>query len=168
MKKAIPVEELRYGMYVVELDRPWEGTPFAFQGFPLSNERQLNAPRHYCKQVYIDPERESIDVTLPMLKPGAGGTGEAFAIRGSTEHPMTETLEAELPRADTVRKETAQVLADAFRAARSGEPIDGRRVSEAVARVTDSVIRNPDAMLLVNRMREKGELVLARAGSTSR
>lgn len=34
-KKQIPVGELRPGMYVAELDRPWLDTPFLFQGFPI-------------------------------------------------------------------------------------------------------------------------------------
>jgi hypothetical protein len=28
MKKLVSVEELQFGVYVAELDRPWEGTPF--------------------------------------------------------------------------------------------------------------------------------------------
>jgi len=32
MKKSVPVAELKMGMYVVELDRPWTETPFIFQG----------------------------------------------------------------------------------------------------------------------------------------
>ena len=40
-KKAVAVSDLRFGMYIAELDRPWTETPFMFQGFYLSTERQL-------------------------------------------------------------------------------------------------------------------------------
>ena len=36
MMKKIPLEELQFGMYVNELDRPWTDTPFVFQGFFLT------------------------------------------------------------------------------------------------------------------------------------
>ena len=36
LKKRLPVGELRYGMYVAELDRPWTDTPFVFQGLTIS------------------------------------------------------------------------------------------------------------------------------------
>lgn len=57
-KKAVPVSDLQLGMYVIELDRPWLGTPFDFQGFPISSQVQIDQLRQYCEIVYIDPERE--------------------------------------------------------------------------------------------------------------
>jgi len=57
-KKQIRVEDLRLGMYVVELDRSWLGTPFDFQGFPLTSEEQIQSIKAYCKSVFVDPERE--------------------------------------------------------------------------------------------------------------
>ena len=42
-KKEIAVEELKLGMYVTELDRPWLGTPFPFQGFPITSADQVDA-----------------------------------------------------------------------------------------------------------------------------
>ena len=46
-----PVSELRFGMYIAELDRPWTETPFRFQGFVLTTEQQLEALKKYCKSV---------------------------------------------------------------------------------------------------------------------
>ena len=40
-KKQVAVEELELGMYVIELDRPWLGTPFALQGFPITSQDQI-------------------------------------------------------------------------------------------------------------------------------
>ena len=41
MKKFVPVNQLKFGVYVNELDRPWTETPFMYQGFVLSNDQQL-------------------------------------------------------------------------------------------------------------------------------
>ena len=45
---AVPVDELRLGMYVVELDRPWDGTGFAFRGFPITSQEQIERLRACC------------------------------------------------------------------------------------------------------------------------
>jgi len=57
-KKQIPVDDLRLGMYVIELDRAWLGTPFDFQGFPVTSEDQIDALKAHCRSVYVDPERQ--------------------------------------------------------------------------------------------------------------
>ena len=89
----VPVERLEYGMYVSKLDRPWQGTPFVFQGFVLKNEKQVEALRKYCKLVFVDPEKaELADVTRV--------TAEDLArIRGKTVYKEMASVEAEFPRA---------------------------------------------------------------------
>ena len=43
----LPVTLLQLGMYVSKLDRPWEGTPFLFQGFPIQSQMRP-AIHNYC------------------------------------------------------------------------------------------------------------------------
>ena len=52
-KKAVAVSELRFGMFIAELDRPWTDTPFAFQGFTLINDRQLEALRKQIGRAHV-------------------------------------------------------------------------------------------------------------------
>ena len=66
MKKEVPVEQLQFGVYISELDRPWTETPFLFQGFVLEDEKQLEMLKKYCKKVYVDPEKSP---DLPGRKP---------------------------------------------------------------------------------------------------
>jgi HD-GYP domain-containing protein (c-di-GMP phosphodiesterase class II) len=56
-KEQIGVERLTLGMYVTELDRPWEGTPFMLQGFLLDDQNDLDTMQSLCKFVYIDRSR---------------------------------------------------------------------------------------------------------------
>ncbi|MFB3046480.1 MAG: DUF3391 domain-containing protein, partial [Acidiferrobacterales bacterium] len=41
MKKKVDVDDLKRGMYVSALDRPWRNTPFFFQGFEITDDEQL-------------------------------------------------------------------------------------------------------------------------------
>jgi HD-GYP domain-containing protein (c-di-GMP phosphodiesterase class II) len=54
-----------------------------------------------------------------------------------------------------------------FSAVQAGKALDAPRVKEAVSSMTDSVVRNPDAMLLLARMKEKGAHTLDRAFGVS-
>ena len=54
---GVPVELLRPGLYVRELDRPWIETPFFFQGFQIVGDEELSALRAYCRVVFIDVGR---------------------------------------------------------------------------------------------------------------
>jgi len=56
-KEQIAAERLELGMYVTDLDRPWEGTPFMLQGFLLDDQSDLDKLRSICKFVYIDRTR---------------------------------------------------------------------------------------------------------------
>ena len=151
MYKKIPVGELQFGKYVAELDRPWTDTPFIFQGFVLTTDEQLETLRRFCEFVYVDPDREeNPDETR--------GAGPALHIRGSTEYSELATVEAELPQADQAYDAVAHVLDDAMTAVQSGGVIEGPRMREAVTQLTDSVVRNPDAMTLLTKLRDKGAL----------
>jgi len=55
--QRIQVGNLRPGMYVVKLDRPWISTPFDPKGFPVSSKVQVELLSKYCKTVYVHAER---------------------------------------------------------------------------------------------------------------
>ncbi|HEX6265919.1 MAG TPA: HD domain-containing phosphohydrolase [Burkholderiales bacterium] len=155
-RKQLPVEALEFGMYVAELDRPWTETPFEFQGFYLRTEQQLATLRKFCKQVFVDLERTE----KPDLRPPAA----QFRIQGSTAYPEQVAVEVEFKRATTDYTRTLSSVGELLKPlARQGGVLDAREVKESVSRLTDSVVRNPDAMLLVTRLREKSADAHARA-----
>lgn len=57
MKSVIPVDEVRRGMFVVELDRPWLETPFLMQGFLVETDDQIVTLQQCCQRVTIDRTR---------------------------------------------------------------------------------------------------------------
>lgn len=50
----IPVGELKLGMHVVRLDRPWAETDFLMQGFIIDDAEVINALVSQCVFVYIE------------------------------------------------------------------------------------------------------------------
>ena len=155
-QRTIPVEELEFGMFVAALDRPWTETPFMFQGFHLRTDRQLEALRKLCRKVTIDVERSE------PAEPRAAAP--SFAIRGSTTYAEVAAVEAEFKPALATYERTADKLEELFKPLATPRGVlDGKELKESVGRLTDSVVRNPDALLLVTRLREKSQQAHARA-----
>ena len=147
MKKSVPVSELRFGMYIAELDRPWTDTPFRFQGFVLSTEQQLEALKKYCKTVVVDAERS-------QAPDPASAKAQYF---GTTVYAEKATVKQELAPARVAYTGGRTLMHDTLSAVRIGKTLDAARVQGAIQSMTESVLRNPNAMLLFSQLREKGE-----------
>ena len=146
MKKTLPVAELRFGMYIAELDRPWTETPFRFQGFVLSSEQQLETLRKYCKSVVVDVEK-----TVLAEQPRAG-----MQYFGKAVYAEKASVEQELGPARVAYTSGHAMVKDTLAKVRIGRNLDAEHVRAAVKSLTESVLRNPNAMLLFSQLRDKG------------
>jgi HD-GYP domain-containing protein (c-di-GMP phosphodiesterase class II) len=94
MLEIVAAHDVKLGMFVAELDRPWVGTPFALQGFLVSNERQLAALREYCRFVSVDRSRStytdfagSTQAASMAATPRSGAVLDAFRSVSVIERP---------------------------------------------------------------------------------
>ena len=158
IKKRIAAQDLRLGMYVVELDRPWLGTSFAFQGFQVSSPEEIESLRSYCTNVYVDPERE---------RGGAARPPAAAPLRGSVGYAAERPLESEFAAARDIYAHCQETLKAVMARLAVEAEIDGSVLAGAVASMAESIRRNPDAMLLLNRLHAKDTHELTRAMDTS-
>lgn len=55
----ISVDDLRLGMFISELDRPWTQTAFMLQGFLLADPLDWSALRSLARELVIDPSRSA-------------------------------------------------------------------------------------------------------------
>ena len=166
MKKEVPVNELQFGVYISELDRPWTDTPFVFQGFVLEDEKQLETLKKYCKKVYVDPEKSTDLPDRSKLKTAPVGKKADSVLASITRKVVYEekvSVDVELPAARVAQNKTEVALKDVLDTVRAGKVIDAPRVREAVTSMTDSVVRNPDAMLLLSKMKERSDYTHDRA-----
>jgi HD-GYP domain-containing protein (c-di-GMP phosphodiesterase class II) len=141
VKKRVAVQELQFGMYVAELDRPWTDTPFMFQGFVLATPQQLEALKKYCREVVVDFERSALPEPKPLR----------------VAYPERAPVEAEIRPARTAYTSSRTLMREVLSAVRIGRTLDAERVKAAVSSMTESVLRNPDALLLFSQLRAKGE-----------
>jgi HD-GYP domain-containing protein (c-di-GMP phosphodiesterase class II) len=69
MYRKVKSAELRIGMFVADLDRPWMDTPFLLQGFLIEDREQLDQVVECCAWVMIDPQRSIGSAYEPPPKP---------------------------------------------------------------------------------------------------
>jgi HD-GYP domain len=61
MATKVFTSDLKIGMFVADLDRPWVDTPFLLQGFLIEDEEQIAALRNHCEYVIVDRARSTGD-----------------------------------------------------------------------------------------------------------
>lgn len=57
MKEIVAASDLRPGLFVCELDRPWLDSPFLMQGFLIEDDEVLAQLQSLCRFVYVDRTR---------------------------------------------------------------------------------------------------------------
>lgn len=137
-RRRLDVDQLQLGMFVCELDRPWESTDFLFQGFLLDDEHTLQAVRARCRFVYVDDFRQVELAPVP-----------AAPVRES--NPVV--LRDEILPAVRSRARSAELINDVFAAVRIGRGIDAKACREVVQESLDSLLRNESALLWLARIR---------------
>jgi len=145
-KVKVRSSDLRPGMYVCELDRPWLETPFLLQGFELANDADIRAVMQHCEYVYIDLLRtKTVDVTIGSVAESGYGGQKAGAFG-----------KKDLEAAETTHKQTSDLIKTFVDEIRFGQSPDVQLAKAAVSGCVAGVMRNPDAMMFLARLRSKG------------
>lgn len=139
------VGDLRKGMYVCELDRPWAETPFLFEGFEIETDADLEAIRQHCAYVYIDLGRTHV-IRVKIDK------GPELPFTQTSEH---SSLEKEMVTAEATKQETSSLVKSFQDEIRFGNSVDVQLAKSAVSQCVASIMRNPDAMIFMTQMKEK-------------
>lgn len=179
MKRKIDVQDLRKGMYVTELDRPWLGTPFLFQGFEIDADDELETLRRLCRHVFVlegdarvqhkARSRTANDARHGALPPGtlqfanlqaAIPPGERATPKTGLPVPVYQDVtpvEEELPYAREIEVGARETLLTILDDARLGANLDIPRTRQVVNRMAESILRNPDAMTWLTHLKNKHE-----------
>lgn len=165
LKQKIDTKNLRKGMYVSDLDRPWLDSPFLFQGFTVKSDDEMKQLSELCKYVYVDPER-SEDGVLEEIEEQTSTTiankGRKQAkINAVSSRPYTAPFEDEMRTARELHTESISFMSDLFDDVRSGKPINSQGVRMMVSQMVASILRNPDALVLLSNLREHSEYAVA-------
>ncbi len=131
MHQKIATKNLKTGMFVADLDRPWIDTPFLLQGFLLEDNEQLQQLRQHCEWVMIDPQRS---VGPEYEKPAKKA---AFTPRSLGSEPRVVINRSQAP-ARPADRESAKTSTTS-----PAKPVPARNMAQATS---GSNPRSPDSI----------------------
>lgn len=157
MEMKIATAELTYGMYVSRLDRDWLDTPFLLQGFYVQGERDIQVLSEHCQHVYIDTEAQKEPETPPQERSGSGHDQNAIArlMQSSAVYRGDKPVEEEIEVARELREDVFGAIDGIMQNVLEGEKPDLGGAKAAVSRMTESILRSPDAFMWLRSLKSK-------------
>ncbi|WP_366834241.1 DUF3391 domain-containing protein [Rhodoferax sp.] len=158
MLKRISVQQLTLGMHLKEFCGSWMEHPFWRTGFVLTNPKDLEAVMaSSIKEVWIDSDK-GLDVAA-----GAPAVSEAES-EAQVEAELKQVSDGqrqiapipaalELQRAAKICLHGKQAVVSMFEEARMGKAVDGGGARLLVEEISDSVSRNPGALISLARLK---------------
>ena len=169
-ERQVQVHELRIGMFVSRLDRPWTETPFPLQGFLILNTAQIERIAEYCESVWIDVEKSGPAEPVSALQTLSPDANPVLAMKmregswlGAVEYPRQATVEEELPLATAAFQNVSERATEILDTLRSGGNVSREQISAAVEPVVASLVRNPDAFFWLETLRKRDDYAYAHA-----
>jgi HD-GYP domain-containing protein (c-di-GMP phosphodiesterase class II) len=154
MLKRIPVQQLRLGMHIDGFCAPWMDHPFWRNHFVLSDADDIaRILASKVAEVWIDPSK-GLDVAPDPSAPAVVHKTPAAPPPAPPARDTAPTPNrVEYARAALICNKAKQVVAAIFQEARLGHAVDTVLAQELVQEITDSVLRNPDAMVSLARLK---------------
>lgn len=167
--------DLEVGMYVSELDRPWVDTPFPLQGFHIKSRSDAEKVQHFCKFVFIDVEKgsspaEKIQHAAPPKRNQAAQTNAKGQVKSgrpvklkSVKYTNHQPLESELSKGEKIYEEIEHAFDASINTLKKNQKFDVEPSKKVVKQITESVIRNPDALVWLSKMKAKHDATYSHA-----
>ena len=159
MLKKVDSSQLKVGMYIHDLSCDWMTHPFVRNRFLLTSEDEirkiLNAGIH---DVVIDSGR-GLDVEdAPSLAEAQAATErEIVEIAAKTPVITRVSLGDEMRRAVQIRHQASTLVRTVMQDARLGKAIELDQVEPVVQAITESILRNPGALVGLLRIKTKDD-----------
>lgn len=150
MLKLIALNQLRMGMYIHQFCGSWLDHSFWKAGFILDSPQDYQRlQRSNMHNLWIDSAK---GLDLAPSEPVMTEHDEALSaptLRRPPQVPMSEELE----RARTLCAHSRQAVMNMFQEVRLGRAVDMQHAGALVERITDSLLRHPNALISLARLK---------------
>jgi len=172
MLKKIRVDQVRLGMHLHALEGAWMDHPFWKTRFVIRDADQLRKLQDsVIAEVWIDPEKGldvGDDAASPATAPATAEPASVVASLPAQPAPLPARTSTPVPPpsksfADEMRTATAVCnkgraqVQKMFGEARLGRAIDAESLMPLVQEISDSVIRNPGAIVSLARLKTQDD-----------
>ena len=168
MIRQIPICDLLPGMYVVDVHKNWLDHSLWRQRFEVrdaAHVRRLVAEG--ITKVSIDTNK-GIDLPpLPVIALESVERKLVLPVAPVKATPRQVSLGEERRRAGRLINEASGTVTDLMLAARGGRTVDAARLEPVVGKMIESVLRNPDALAPLARLKQMGTYATEHAVATA-
>jgi HD-GYP domain-containing protein (c-di-GMP phosphodiesterase class II) len=168
MRKRISIDQLKIGMKVEKLDRSWLATPFLRHRFTIASSEQIEQLRASGVQ-RLDIEADDADQDSVSSVPDMPTETEIshLMVPPVEPEPSTVPFAEELPAARQVYKAAKLIVQYAMGDVRMGRALNMEAVSDVVENMVDSILRSPDALASLTRLKQFDEYTFFHSVNTS-
>lgn len=162
MLKCIAVADLRVGMFIHEFCGAWMDHPFWRSKFLLRSEKDLQRIRaSSIGELWIDVSK-GLDVaagaaSVSREEVTAKVEEQLLAAAQSAALPLSCSLEDEVQRAARLCERSKAAVISMFEDARMGQALQFEQASELVEDISASVLRHPNALISLARLKHADE-----------
>lgn len=160
-------EELRLGMYVSYLDRPWGDSQFPYKGFKIETEKDLQQLRETCEYVFVDPQRgenrEGYQDYFEKKTHTATFKRPVEVLLESKDYVDAHPTEKEFRAAKAAHAGFRDAVIKTYEMARNGTLQDLSVIKAASSPLIDSIERMPDALLYLVRTQSTPDYLYSHA-----
>jgi HD-GYP domain-containing protein (c-di-GMP phosphodiesterase class II) len=159
MLKKVDSSQLTVGMYIHDLSCDWMTHPFVRNRFLIGSDDEIrkivNAGIH---DVVIDSDK-GLDVQDAPTVAEAQAKTEAELVHIATQPVIVKrvSLGEEMNRAAQIRHQATGLVRSVMRDARLGKAIEVDAVEPVVQNITESILRNPGALVGLLRIKNKDD-----------
>jgi putative nucleotidyltransferase with HDIG domain len=168
MRKRISIDQLKIGMKIEKLDCSWLATPFLRNRFTITSSeqiQQLQASGVQQLEIEADDGEQDSGSAVPAMEAKAEATQPISPPVEPT--PPTVPFTEELPVAKQVYKAAKLIIQQAMEDVRMGRALNMEAVSEVVGGMADSILRSPDALSSLTRLKHFDEYTFFHSVNTS-
>jgi putative nucleotidyltransferase with HDIG domain len=154
MLKKIAVEDLRLGMHIHEFCGSWMDHPFWRTKFVLADPADLHQIKTCgIRELWIDVQK-GLDVPGATRQEAEAQIDAALGhIAPPPERPPRAPMVEEVRRAAKICAKSKEAVVSMFQEVRMGKAIDHAAAGALVEEISDSVMRNPGALISLARLK---------------
>lgn len=177
--RKVAVNDLDLGMFVSKLDVPWASTPFPLQGFYIDTQDDIVKLQQLCQYVLVDEVKSYLKISLPknhtpyvdtssgslkittvptqqkIKQRGYIGSAGAKLKHGQQVYEIIKPVHQEIKTAKKLHVQLNDSIQDIQNCMDSGKSLDTKNIRRITSKVVESMVRNPDALTWISRIRAK-------------
>ncbi|UTY56905.1 HD-GYP domain-containing protein [Massilia sp. erpn] len=159
MFKKVDSSQLKVGMYIQDLSCDWMTHPFVRNRFLISSEEEirkiLKAGIH---DVIIDASKGlDVEEAPTVAEAQAATEREITQLAAKPAKVVKVGLGEELQRAAQIRHQASNLVRNVMADVRLGKAVEVDQVQPVVQNITESILRNPGALLGLLRIKTKDD-----------